>query len=95
MNEPATIGKNDISNGKINSNINSQVFARVSYASILKQPNRLTRLSNIPAYVPTRVSPLKMQYSSIVNDLTQGDESRLETLESQCDNIRTILRRDA
>ena len=27
-----------------------------------------------------------MQRSSIVNDLTQGDESLLETLESLCDN---------
>ena len=86
MNEPATIGKNDINKGKNNGNINSQVFARVSYASILKQPNRLTRLSNIPAYVPTRVSPLKRQYSSIVNDLTQCDESPLETPESLYDN---------
>ena len=38
LNEPTTIGKNDISNGRNNSNINSQVFARVSYASIVKQP---------------------------------------------------------
>ena len=30
LNEPTTIGKNDISNGKNSSNINSQVFARVS-----------------------------------------------------------------
>ena len=57
-------------------------FSNVSYASIVKQPNRLTRPSNIPAYVPPRVSPLKIQRGSIVNDLTQGDESLLETLES-------------
>ena len=62
------------------------VFARVSYASIVKQPSKLTRPLNIPAYVPPHVSPLKMQRSSIVNDLTQGDESLLETLESLCDN---------
>ena len=93
LNEPSIIGKNDISNGKNNSNINSQVFARVSYASIAKQVNRLTRPSNIPVYVPPHVSPvpphvspLKMQRSSIVNDLTKGDESLLETLESLCDN---------
>ena len=49
LNEPTTIGKNDISNGKNNSNI-SQGFARVSYASIVKQANTLTRPSNIPAY---------------------------------------------
>ena len=30
LNEPAIIGKNDISNGKNNSNINSQAFAWVS-----------------------------------------------------------------
>ena len=86
LNEPITIGKNDISNGKNSSNVNSQTFARVSYANIVKQPNRLTRPSNIPAYVPPHVSPLKMQRSSIVNGLTQGDESLLETLESLCDN---------
>ena len=93
LNEPTIIGKNDISNGKNNSNINSRVFARVSYASIVKQVNRLTRPSNIPVYVPPHVSPvpphvspLKMQRSSIVNDLTKGDESLLETLESLCDN---------
>ena len=85
MNEPTTIGKNDISNSKNNSNI-SQVFARVSYANIVKQPNRLTRPSNIPAYVSPRVSPPKIQRGSIVNDLTQVDESLLETLESLCDN---------
>ena len=73
LNEPITIGKNDISNGKNSSNVNSQAFARVSYANIVKQPNRLTRPSNIPAYVPPRVFPLKMQRSSIVNDLTQGE----------------------
>ena len=88
MNEPTAIGKNGISTGKNNSNINSQVFARVSYASIVKQPNRLTRPSNIPAYVSPRVSPPKMQRGSIVNDLTQGDKSLLETLESLCDNIK-------
>ena len=91
LNEPTIIGKNDISNGKNNSNINSQVFARVSYASIVKQPNRLTRPLNIPAYVPSSVSPPKIQRgslvnSSLVNDLTQGDKSLLETLESLSDN---------
>ena len=87
LNEPTKIGKNDISNGKNSSNINnSQVFPRVFYASIVKQPNRLTRPSNIPTYVPPRVSPLKLKHSSILNDLTQGDESLLETLESLCDN---------
>ena len=75
LNEPTKIGKNDISNGKNSSNINnSQVFARVFYASIVKQPNRLTRPSNIPTYVPPRVSPLKLKHSSILNDLTQGDD---------------------
>ena len=74
FNEPTTIGKNDIGNGKNNSNINSQVFARASYASIVKQHNRLTMPSNIPAYVPPRVSPPKIQRGSIVNDLTQGEE---------------------
>ena len=91
LNEPTIIGKNDISNGKNNDNINSEVFARVSYASIVKQPNRLTRSSNIPAYAPPRVSPPKVQRgslvnSSLVNDLTQGDKSLLETLESLSDN---------
>ena len=38
LREPTIIGKNDISNGKNNSNINSQVFASISYASIVKQP---------------------------------------------------------
>ena len=66
-------------------------FSNVSYASIVKQPNRLTRPSNIPAYVPPRVSPPKIQRgslvnSSLVNDLTQGDKSLLETLESLSDN---------
>ena len=84
LNEPTTIGRNDISNGKNNSNI-SQVFARISYASIVKQPNRLTRQSNIPAYVSPRVSPPKIQRGFIFNNLTQGDESLLETLESLCD----------
>ena len=72
LNEPTTVGKNDISNNKNSSNINSQVFARVSYVNIVKQPNSLTRPSNIPVYVPPPVSPLKMQRSSLVNDLTQG-----------------------
>ena len=95
LNEPAAIGKYDISDGKNNSNI-SQVFARVSDASIVKQPDRLTRLSNISAYVSPRVSPPKIQRGSIVNDLTQGDESLLEALVSlNVVAIRTILRRDA
>ena len=84
LNEPTIIGKNDISNDKSKSNINSQVFARVSYASNLKQPNRLPRPSNIPAYVPP-VSPPKIQRGSLVNDLSQGDKSLLETLESLSD----------
>ena len=73
LNEPTTVGKNDISNGKNSSNINSQVFAGVSYVNIVKQPNSLTKPSNIPVYVPPPVSPLKMQLSSLVNDLTQGE----------------------
>ena len=73
LNEPTTVGKNDNSNGKNSSNINSQVFAGVSYVNIVKQPNSLTRPSNIPVYVPPPVSPLKMQRSSLVNDLTQGE----------------------
>ena len=84
LNEPTIIGKNDISNDKSKTNINSQVFARVSYASNLKQPNRLPRPSNIPAYVPP-VSPPKIQRGSLVNDLSQGDKSLLETLESLSD----------
>ena len=91
LNEATIIGKNDISNSKNNGSVNSQVFAKVSYASVVKQPNRLTRSSNIPVYVPPRVSPPKIQRgslinSSIVNDLTQGDKSLLETLESLSDN---------
>ena len=92
LNEPTIIGKNDINNGKNSSNINSQVSARVSYANIVKQPSRLTRRSNIPAYVPPRVSPLKMQRSSIINDFTQCDESLLNPCVI---TIRTILRRNA
>ena len=42
----------------------------------------------IPSYVPPRVSTPKIQGGSIVNDLTQGDESILETLESLCDNSK-------
>ena len=38
LNETTTVVKNYISNGKNNSNINSQVFARVSYASIANTP---------------------------------------------------------
>ena len=49
LNEPTTIGKNDISNGKNSSNINSEVLAMVSYVNIVKQPNRLTRPLNFPA----------------------------------------------
>ena len=91
LNEPTIIGKNDISNGRKNTNINSQVFARLSYASIVKQPNRLTRPSDISAYVPLRVSPPKIQRgslvnSSLVNDLIQGDKSLLETLAPLSDN---------
>ena len=86
FNEPTAIGKNDIGNGKNNSNINNQVFARASYDCIVKQHNRLTMPSNIPAYVPPRVLPPKIQRGSIVNGLTQGDESLLETFESLCDN---------
>ena len=52
LNVPTIIGKNDGSNGKNNNNINSQDFAGVSFTSIVKQPIRLTRPSNIPAYVP-------------------------------------------
>ena len=48
LNEPTTIGKNYISNGKNNSNINSQVFARVSYASIVKQSYNLTNTNDNP-----------------------------------------------
>ena len=38
LNETTTVVKNYISNGENNSNINSQVFARVSYASIANTP---------------------------------------------------------
>ena len=49
LNEPTAIGNNDISNSKNSSNVNSEVLAMVSYANIVKQPNRLTRPSNFPA----------------------------------------------
>ena len=39
LKEPTAIGKNDTSIGKYNTNINIQVFAGVSYASIVKQAN--------------------------------------------------------
>ena len=39
----------------------------------------------IPAYVPPYISPPKIQRGFIVNDLTQGVEPLLETLESLCD----------
>ena len=39
----------------------------------------------IPAYVPPYITPPKIQRSFIVNDITQGDEPVLETLESLCD----------
>ena len=45
-------------------------FFRLSYAIVVKKPNSLTRPSNIPAYVPPRVSSPKIQSSSIVNDPT-------------------------
>ena len=46
----------------------------------------MTRPTNIPAYVPPRVLPPKIQRDSLVIDLTHKDQSLLETLESLCDN---------
>ena len=42
LREPITVGKNDISIGKNNININTHVLAMASYASIVKQSNKLT-----------------------------------------------------
>lgn len=42
LRKPITVGKNDISIGKNNININTQVPAMASYASIVKQSNKLT-----------------------------------------------------
>ena len=80
-NEPTTAGKTTAI-------LIARGFCWVSYASILKQPNKLTSPSIIPAYVPPRISPPKIQRGSIVIDLTQRYKSLLETPESLCDNNR-------
>ena len=58
------------------------ILKMVSYTSIVKQPNKLTRPPNIPAYVSPRISAPEIQGYFIGNNLTQGDDSLLETLES-------------
>ena len=73
LNESKKVGENDIRICK--NKTNNQVLARVFYASIIKQSNKLTRPSTFPAYVPPRISPSKIQHRSIVNNLAQGDES--------------------
>ena len=65
-----------------NSNLrNSLNFPKVSYATILKQPIRTVRPTSAPVYVPPQVST-SLNVSESLHDLTQGDDSLLETLQS-------------
>ena len=65
-----------------NSNLrNSLNFPKVSYATILKQPIRTVRPTSAPVYVPPQVST-SLNVSGSSHDLTQGDDSLLETLQS-------------
>ena len=65
-----------------NSNLrNSLKFPKVSYATILKQPIRTVRPTSAPAYAPPQVST-SLNLSGSSHDLTQGDDSLLETLQS-------------
>ena len=65
-----------------NSNLrNSLNFPKVSFATILKQPIRTVRPTSAPVYVPPQVSAsLNVSLSS--HDLTLGDDSLLEVLQS-------------
>ena len=65
-----------------NSNLrNSLNFPKVSYATILKQPIRTVRPACTPVYVqPPVFASLNVSESSY--DLTEGDDSLLEILQS-------------
>ena len=65
-----------------NSNLrNSLNFPKVSYATILKQPIMTVRPKSAPVYAPPQV-PTSLNVSGVSHDLTQGDDSLLETLQS-------------
>ena len=65
-----------------NSNLrNSLNFPEVSFATILKQPIRTVRPTSAPVYVPPQVSA-SLNVSLFSHDLTLGDDSLLEVLQS-------------
>ena len=68
----------DISNNK------KYVFPNVPYANILEQPSGTRRSSNISAHVPHQLPSPISQVSESDLDLTQGDQSLLETLATLC-----------
>ena len=78
-----------------NSNLrNSLNLPKVSYATILKQPIRTVRPTSAPVYVPSQVSA-SHNVSWPSHDLTLGDQSLLEVLQSIGVSNDSILETDS
>ena len=66
------------------SNNKKYVLLNVSYAQILKQPSGKRMPSNIPGYIPPQLASPIYQVNELDLNLTQVDQSLLETLETLC-----------
>ena len=64
------------------SNYRKYAFPNFSKANIFKKPDCMKRPSNTPTYVPLQLTSPISQVSNLKLDLTQGDQSLLETLET-------------
>ena len=90
--ETQTVASMTVSNSKNDSDIlnnKKYVSPNVSYANISKQPSGMRRPSNLPAYVPLRLTSPFCQVSESNLYLTQGDQSLLETLATLCGSAST------
>ena len=77
-----------------NSNLrNSLNFHKVSYVTILKQSIRTVRPTSAPVYVPSQILP-SLSVSGSSHDLTIGDDSLLEILQSLGVNNDNFLETD-
>ena len=66
------------------SNHRKYAFPNFSNANIFKKPDCMKRPSNTRTYVPLQLTSPISQVSNLKLDLTQGDQSLLETLETLC-----------
>ena len=73
---------------------NSLNFPQVSYATILKQTIRRVRPTSVPVYVPSQVCAF-LNLSGSLHDLTRGNDSLLEILQSLGVSNDSVLETDS